>query len=149
MFIGRSGGAWDARIARPGYSADLDDPTDRKKISFAASRGSLGRVAEVGTMTSFNTWYPLSGTYTDVQAFIFAVRRNGALVNSVSDTLSYVAGAGNNTTINVQNGSTYVLVLGDDGANVAIVRPTVSLFVTGDPYSVTPGDQFTFFSARR
>lgn len=63
IVIGSIGGQADTRIARQGYTADVDDPNDRKKISFWALRGSFGQVAEVGLLGAPDIFVGLAGAY--------------------------------------------------------------------------------------
>lgn len=55
----------DCRIARRGYTADLDDINDRKKISFAATRPSFANVAEAGRLTGADTWLGMANSYAN------------------------------------------------------------------------------------
>jgi hypothetical protein len=66
IVIGQINGQMDCRIARPGYSADVDDVNDRKKISFAASRSANAALAEAGFITVGNTNYPLTQSYSTI-----------------------------------------------------------------------------------
>lgn len=116
VVIGSIGGVPDARIARAGYTADVDDPNDRKKISFWALRGSFGQVAEVGLIGAPDTFVGLAGAYPNgTPPAIFTLIRGGQQI------LGPLVAYQNTATDNVR-ATAYCLVV--DSNRIMATSPT-------------------------
>lgn len=129
VVIGSIGGQPDARIARAGYTADVDDPNDRKKISFWALRGSFGQVAEVGLIGAPDSFVGLAGAYPGgTPPAIFTLIRGGQQV------LAPIVQYSNVQADNVR-ATAYCLVV--DGNRVMATSPTKARqpFQTGDRFN--------------
>lgn len=76
--IGQIGGVMDIRIARPGFTADVDDPNDRTKISFAASRFRNPSLVAAGIVNGVQQWASLGVTLpAPVPVFFAFIRAYG------------------------------------------------------------------------
>lgn len=133
LYFGQVAGAFDARIARPGFDALLDDVNDRTKMAFAASWQSVGRFSEIGTVTAIGTWIPFVQTYDSIPNLELALARDGYIIRGYTDFTVSSAPPGVYNT----GGSLYVAIV--EQTRFMILLPTRYL-------STTPiGDAIQYF----
>jgi hypothetical protein len=133
IVIGGIGGAWDARMARPGYDAEFSNVNDKRQISFAASRPSFGQVAEAGTIAAADTWVPFSQTYSGIPCVIGELRNGGATYHAL---IRHYLNASTDST----DATAFVLAV--EQGQVLATSPTKSFH----PYQ--GGDFFNFFAVK-
>jgi hypothetical protein len=133
VYIGQIGGQFDCRIARPGFSADLDDVYDRKKISFSAIRGSYAKFAEGGNIGAADTDFPYSQSYSPVPLAIGTINIGGTGTMGLGIQRRYVNGVTTDTC---------------DGTVAVVVPSTGSIRITNAArryQTFDPGDLFNYF----
>lgn len=133
VYFGRVDGLFDARIARPGFDALLDDVNDRSKIAFAASWQSVGRFAEIGTVSAIATWIPFVQTYSGIPNVELALARDDYIIRGYSDFTVNSAPPGVYNT----SGTLYVAIV--EQTRFMIVLPT--RYLTTTPI----GDKIQYF----
>ncbi|TDR90283.1 hypothetical protein [Enterovirga rhinocerotis] len=134
LYFGPTSVGLDARIARPGFDALLDDVNDRTKMAFAASWQSIGRIAEIGTVSSIGAWIPFLQSYSSPPNIELALRRSNYVIRGYTEITTTFDGIGG--VYNV-GGTLYVAHV--EATQFRVLRPT--------RYASTgaPGDQIQYF----